>query len=280
MDLNKLNAAFKTLDELDENDELAYEKAFLTFLSINHLPVFINTLPPCERLFRTRTSEEPGYFQQISDIAITPRQFVKDYARCNRPNQSIFYCSENRPTSYMELLEYWVESRTFGDRLKVTVGMWENNQPLNVIIVTTPDKHQRISRYDVIHGAAYDAHMQHKSNDEVNFSNAFFKYMFDRFRTPAKHDLRTYIITTAYSNVALSQAGDVANGISYPSVPYNGNGVNFALKESYFENNLVMLHALWSEFEVRKTAEGKHNFVEINLSETTKVDSASNKLHW
>lgn len=278
MDIGKLKIAFNTLDSIDPTDELAYEKAFIAFNSIGHLPIFIDTVEN-SKVFRTRTHDTADHFTNISDIAITPRKFVKDFARCNRPFQSIFYSSENRPTSFMELLEYWSETKNFGDKLYITIGLWETTKPVNLIIVTTPDILKRESQFDKYHGVAYDEHLKKRSKEEQEFSAVFFNYLFDKFRKPAKHDLKTYIITSAYANIAITQAKELADGISYPSVPFNGNGVNLALKESY-SKTLKLTQAMWTQFEITPTDEGKHNFTESKSILTEKIDLTTGKIQW
>ncbi len=278
MDIGKLKIAFNTLDSIDPTDELAYEKAITTFNSIGHLPIFIVTVEK-SKVFRTRTHDTADHFTNISDIAITPRNFVKDFARCNRPFQSTFYSSENRPTSFMELIEYWAETKNFGDKLYITIGLWETTRPVNLIIVTTPDISKRESQFDKYHGEAYDEHLKNRSKKEQEFSALFFNYLFDKFRKPAKHDPKTYIITTAYANLALTQAKELADGISYPSVPFKGNGVNLALKESY-SKTLKLTHAMWTEFEITPIDEGKHSFTESKSILTEKIDLATGTIQW
>ena len=163
MDIGKLKIAFNTLDSIDPTDELAYEKAFIAFNSIGHLPIFIDTVEN-SKVFRTRTHDTADHFTNISDIAITPRKFVKDFARCNRPFQSIFYSSENRPTSFMELLEYWSETKNFGDKLYITIGQWETTIPVNLIIVTTPEILKRESQLDKYQGVSYDENLKKRRN--------------------------------------------------------------------------------------------------------------------
>jgi len=280
MDIGKLKTAFDKLENLDPTDELVYEKAFFIFNSIGHLPVFIYPVEKRVEIFRTRTHESPEYFQNISDIEITPRKSVKDFARCNRPFQSIFYCSENRPTSFMELLEYWVETKNFGDKLYITMGIWGNIKPMNLIIITTPDVNKRVSKFDKLHGKAYDEHLKNKSEEEQKFSALFFDYMFEKFRKPAKNDLKTYIITSTYCNLALILANDRADGISYPSVPFQGNGVNIALKEDYSKNHLKLSQAMWMEFEVTPTKENKHDFTESKSILTDKINQVNGTIQW
>lgn len=280
MDIGKLKAAFDKLENLDPTDELAYEKAIFIFKSVGHLPVFIDTVDRTIKVFRTRTHDTADHFLNASDIAITPRKFVKDFARCNRPYQSIFYGSENRPTSFMELLEYWAETKNIGDKLYITIGLWENTKPMNLIIITTPDINKRVSQFDKYHGVAYDEHLKNKSKEEQEFSAVFFDYMFDKFRKPAKHDPKTYIITTAYCNLALTEADKIADGISYPSVPFQGNGVNMALKEIYAKNNLKLCHAMWTQFEITPNDVHKKDFTESKSILTDKINQADGTIQW
>lgn len=280
MDIAKLKTAFEKLESLDPNDELAYEKSFLIFNSIGHLPVFIDTVKSGSKVLRTRTHDTSEYFTNISDIAITPRKFVKEFARCNRPYQSIFYCSENRPTSFMELLEYWAETKTFGDKLYITIGRWETTKPMNLIIVTSPDISKRESEFDKYHGYAYDEHLKNKSKEEQAFSAIFFEYLFEKFRKSAKHDPKTYIITATYCNLALTHAKELADGITYPSVPFGNKGVNIALKENYAKDNLVLTHAMWTEFEITPGENEKYNFTESKSNLTEKIDMSTNTIQW
>ncbi len=278
MDIGKLKIAFETLDSIDPTDELVYEKALTTFNSIDYLPVFIDTVVK-EKVLRTRTHDTADYFTNISDIAITPSKFVKDFARCNKPFQSIFYSSENRKTSFMELWKIWAETKSFGDKLYITIGLWETTKPLNLIIVTTPDISKRKSKFDEYYGVMYDEKLKERSKEEQEFSTVFFNYLFDKFRKPAKHDPKTYIITTAYTNIALNQAKELADGIAYPSVPYQGNGVNFALKEDY-SKTLKLTQAMWTQFEIIPTTEGEHNFIESKSIKTEKIDSVTGTIQW
>lgn len=125
-------------------------------MTIGRLPILQYDIPAESVLFRTRTNENDDLFPLISDILITPNQFVKNFVRCNRPFQSKFYCSENRPTSFAELVEYWSDTKNFGDKVYVTFGRWKLEKPLTGIIVTTPDKEHRVSEFDKEHGAAME----------------------------------------------------------------------------------------------------------------------------
>ena len=280
MDIAKLKSAINTLEKIDPADKFAYEKAIIAFESIGHLPILIKKIEETIKIFRTRTHDSPDYFTKISDISITPSSYVKAFARCNKPYQSIFYGAENRPTSFMELVEYWAETTKFGDKLFVTIGMWETTKPVNLIIVTTPDITKRDSDFDKEHGLGYDEHLKKRSKEDQQFSSVFYNYMFDKFRSRAKHDLKTYIITSAYSNLALTRAGGNADGISYPSVPFNEKGVNFALLENYFKSSLRLINVMRLQFEISPTDQGKHKFTELQNVMTNKISMADGTIEW
>ena len=258
----------------------AYERALFIFKAIEHLPVFIYTFERTIKIFRTRTHDTPERFLKVLDIANTPRKFVKDFARCNRPYQSIFYGSENRRTSFMELIEYWIETKNLGEQLFITMGLWENTIPINFIILTTPDKNKRVSQFDKDYGLAYDNLIKNKSKEEQEYYGFFFKYMFEKFRKPAKNDPRTYIITAAYFNLAIIEAQGKADGILYPSVPFEGNGVNLALKDTFAINNLKLTDAIWTQFEVALNSINKKDFLESYSIQARSVDRVAGTIEW
>lgn len=281
MRISDTNKTIELLESIDSNDEYAYERAILAYLKLGGLPVFINELPADLSFFHTRTHETEDFFCKVSDISIPPQKYVKGFARCNRPFQSVFYCSENRPTSYMELVEYWADSKEIGDKLKVTFGLWKINKAIKAIIVTTPDLDKRISGFDKTNGEAFDSIINKYTGEELEAQEIFFRFLFEKFRKPAKKDLKTYIITSAYCNAALMHANGQANGIYYPSVPFQGNGVNLCINSEFFKpENLELISATRNEFSITLNEQGKHSFKEIGKIESKSVDVNKDLIIW
>ena len=168
------------LDSINPLDDYAYERATLAYLKLGGLPIFINELPTGISFFHSRTHISEDFFNNISDISLPPQEYVKNYARCNRPFQSVFYCSETRPTSYMELVEYWAESKKIGESLKVTLGLWEFKKTINSIIVTNPDPSKRISEFDKLHGKAFDTLIAKYKVEELESQKLFYKFLFEK----------------------------------------------------------------------------------------------------
>ena len=136
---NLILTGIKALEAIDPNAKDAFDQAFAAYKSMGKLPFFIFSLPHLPiHVFHSRTHETDDFFKSYDDIALPPAGVVKGYGRCNRPGEPVFYCSDFRPTSYLELLQYWVEEKK-GDVLHVTIGKWTISNSLNVIIITSPN---------------------------------------------------------------------------------------------------------------------------------------------
>ena len=279
MTVEKVKNVIEKLEAINPENEYAYEKAVLAYLTIGRLPVLLYDIPEKSVFFRTRTHEKDDLFQSISEISITPNDFVKNFARCNRPFQSKFYCSENRPTSFAELVEYWSETKEVNDKVYVTIGRWQLTKPFRGIIVTTPDKENRVSEFDKEHGAVMETFIEQSDLEMREAIILFYRFLFEKFRKSSKHDPKTYIITTAYCNVALAHSEGKADGIYYPSVPFGGQGVNLAIN-SEFIKNLELTHVLRNELTVSKNGNDKHEFTETGKIDASSFSFAQNLIQW
>jgi hypothetical protein len=276
--------AILRLESIDSNDEFAYEKAILSYLTIKHLPIFIVDIPEKAKFFRSRTHRENPFFTKISDISLAPNIEVTNYARCNKPFQSKFYCSENRPASYMELIESWIEDKKLGEKVLVTISEWELKTTLPMIIVTTPEKEKRKSEFDKTHGEIFDTFIDRYEGETKEANVLFYKYLFEKFRSPAKRDLKTYIITSAYCNLSLFRAAESninVTGIFYPSVPFNGQGTNFCINQQFVvKENIELMSVSRNEFLIEENEDGKYNFQETEFRESKKIDLSGGIIEW
>jgi len=221
------------------------------------------------------------FFKTIGDISNAPSQNVKNFARCNRPYQSKFYCSENRPTSYWELVEDWAETKKVGEKIYVTIGEWVLKKSLTAIIVTTPDIADRTSEFDKWHGSIMDKRVSNFDKETQEAMVIFYRYLFKNFRKPAKNDTKTYIITSAYCNLALSHSSNSANGIFYPSIPYQGQGLNLALNADFVTSDNIELNSiLRNEFTVYENENKKISFAETGKLKAINFDTTKNLIVW
>lgn len=281
--LESIKKAIEKLEAINPKNDYAYERAILALVGIKDLPILTIDIKPGEisSLYRTRTHETPNLFQKVSDVSIPPNSSVKYFARCNRPHQSVFYCAEDRQTSYAELVEYWVEEKTKEPKLFVSVGKWKLKKTMKAVIVTTPDASNRISKFDKQHGPALDEFIYRQTDERKEALIMFYRYLWDKFRKPAKSDPKTYLITTAYSNIVLMQTSLGLNAIYYPSVPLNGQGINFAINSEFVNyENLEPLAFFRTEFTIEEIENKKYNFKDAGMIYTDKINVSQNRIIW
>lgn len=276
--LNKIKEAIQNLEAIDPAGADAYKSAINLYRSIKNIPfVFANTSEPIIA-FKTRTHDDDVLFENISEISLPPAYLVKKFGRCNMIYQPTFYCSDFRVTSYAELLEYWVEEKTANPIIYATIGRWRFMNPVRVLIVTSPNEEDRVSGYDKTNGKQLDEFINQLDGETKDAVILFYQFLFEKFRKPAKHDLRTYIITTAYCNLAI-MSGQV-DAIYYPSVPYGGKGVNLAFRMFFdFESKATLETVARDTFE-RDDSGDLPLFKQIDFREAIEVDYANKRIRW
>lgn len=277
MTIENVQLGIKQLESINPFEEYAYEKALFAYKTIQSLPVLVVDIDEGTRICRARTHETPDLFETTNEISIPPYQAIKNFARCNRPFQSKFYGGETRPTSFMELVEYWSETKNIGDKFHVTTGRWRTKKSLPSIIITTPDKENRKSEYDIYYGKALDESINNYSGETKEAMIIFYRFLTNRFRKPAKKDPLTYIITTAYCNIA-KMHGD-AKAILYPSVPFGGEGMNFAISADFINSeNIILEGVVYNELTISENNAGKYTFTETFTKQAKEI--LENKIVW
>lgn len=281
MTVENVKNAIGLLEAINPLDEYAYERALLAYMTIKQLPVFAFKIEKGIDVFRARTSFDPNLYEQITDIALPPHEVIKSFARCNRPYQSKFYCAENRPTSYIELAEYWADNREVGEKLFVTVGRWLIKRSFSAVIITSPYPDQRQSAFDKYHGEGLDRILNEYDGELKEANILIYSYLFEKFRKSAKKDPHTYIVTSAYCNVAFSRSYGSIDAIYYPSVPFGGQGVNFAFNNKFIKNeNIELLGALRDELTVYINGVGKKSFHQTGNLEAKSINHHENSIQW
>lgn len=276
-----IEEVIKNLENINPDEEFAYEKILLAYLEISFLPIFINDVPKNTPVFKSRTQDNSNLYNKISDIFVPPRKAVKYFARCNRPHQPKFYCSENRPTSFLELVDYWATDHKKGDKLYVTISRWILEEKMPTIIIPIPSPSKRVSDFDKRHGQAFDTFKSQFDEETQKGFLLFYNFLFKHFSQPAKNDLKTYLLTSGYCNLALAHAEEEASAISYPSVPYGGKGINFCLNKNFAKKtNIKLTHVLQNEFTVTDTKDGKHTFTETGKTEAEEINLDQNLIKW
>ncbi len=283
----ELKNQFRLIESIDSDDEQAYEKMLNAFINIRFIPAFTNIFYRFDNdgkpnvTFRTRTHTDVEFFDAVSDIAHPPNWAAKSYLRCNRPNQSVFYSSENRPTSYMELVEYWAREKKIGEKIAVSIGMWEFQRDLNLYVIPVPDARKRETREENLYGEMYDRKMNQMGYNAhtKQICDLIFEFMYENFIKPAKNDKKTYLITSAFSNLIMTNQS--IDGILYPSVPFERKGYNTAIKKSVVElGGLKLVDVTKDSFTIGETEEGKHHFVQYDTFSTKDINHETGLIKW
>lgn len=275
-----VKSVINDLERIDPNDQFAYEKAFSIMHRIPHLPIFMTTITKGMPLFRSRPNKEVDLFKNVyEDLALTPEHFVNGFGRCNRPNQSIFYCSENRPTSYIELVESLANTHQVGETFFITVVRWEIVKPINVLIVTPIDASKRTSEFENEHGIEMDKILSRLNPDIRDASEAFINYIVEKLKSRAGVNSNIYFITSAFTNLCFTHS-DQLDGVFYPSVPFAGQGANIALRKSTFQNKvLTPITGIRNQFEVLMNGNGKKNFQDVGIFSIDSI-SKDGEINW
>lgn len=187
----------------------------------------------------------------------------------------MFYCSENRPTSYIELLNN--REGNVGDEITLTIGCWQLVEPIDVVLVFDPSK-DRDNEYNRRHGAGYDSFIEQTQEEFREGSKRLFEFIGAYFGKQVNDDKHTYMLTTAYSNLVFTH--DMVEGIIYPSVPFGGNGFNIAFFPKVMDDNRLRLLAVMKNvMRIGLTEDGHFNFVEQSATNGI-IDHANRTIRW
>ncbi|MEI6754366.1 MAG: hypothetical protein WCK78_14515 [Paludibacter sp.] len=241
---------------------------------IEKLPIIIYRLSANDLLFRTRINEQDN-FESITDLSYPDQQYVTSYARANKPLQQLFYCSENRPTSYIELLNN--RECNVGDEITLTIGCWQLVEPVDVVLVFNPSNPRSNSYYQK-HGAGYDDFINKTDQEYRVGTNKLFEFIGSYFEKSAKDDKQIYMLTCAYSNLVFTH--DLVEGVIFPSVPFSGEGFNIAFSPQVIDDNrLRLLDVMKNVMKVELTVDGHFNFIEQS-SEKGIIDYSTGTIGW
>lgn len=277
--LENVENVIKEIESINEQDDYAYEKILLSLTKVKQLPIFIDTIGAGTKIFRTRTHSTDTRFTNVSELSYPDKKIVPKFARCNRPYQSVFYGSENRPVSYLELVEYWVETSPFGSKFYATIGCWELTQDINAVLVLNTDSSKRTTEFEKHFGDNLDKVLARQSPEIRESSSIFLNYIDSKFSKSAKNDLKTYMVTTAYTNMALLHAKETAQGIVYQSVPAAKIGINMAVQPN-FADSFKLIHVLRNGFETYENEIGKHSFIEFETIEAKQIKNDIGTIEW
>lgn len=234
MEKQRIDEMIRALRNLDVNDVNVHEKAKNLLLSVGQVHIAIGTLPANNVLCRTRTHFDNVLFTDVEEIGTPKSGHVKRYGRCNKPNSPIFYCSDERITSYSELAYDWLRDCPDGATVYATISTWKTIKDTSVLVIASPDVEKRITEFDKLFGGRLDEVIAGLDTKNREGTIAYHRFLNETFSSQGKANALTYIITSAYSELALEIEARL-DGIVYPCVPRLGAGLNYALRPEYIK---------------------------------------------
>ncbi len=269
--LGHIESSIKEIESINFKNNWAYEQIIHSILKIQKLPIILFTEPKGNFIFRSRINNGATQFESISEISIPDEKYVNNFARANKPRQSLFYGSENRPTSYLEFAMHLAETTPFNEEVSITVGAWELQRNMTFVLVFNP-KSSRDNDYNKYHGEAFDDFIGKTPEELRKGTIRFFEFIGQKYAELAENNLNNYLITCAYSNIVY--AYDQCDGIMYPSVPRAGDAFNVVIKKNTIEEGALSLKtARMDKFIARKQDNGKHDFLNNASMDASRINS-------
>ena len=264
--MTEISKIIRQIKDFNLDDPYSYERLIL-FFEINQieLPTLTFNIPKGKFFFRSRDNKEINFFAKIKDLYCPPKDCVINFNRANRPYQSMFYCSDKKETSYSEFVEDWRE-KPFGSVFNITVSTWETLQNLNLHLIY--NRKTMGEDFNSIKGEDW--------NEDNLLINDF---LVDIFQKSSHNNKLIYVLTSAISNVLLLRSK--LDGIMFPCVPTNGNGLNLVLKPGICNKNYLKIkHVIRDTFMTIKNENNlKANHINI-ASIDGKFDYANGLILW
>ena len=274
--LNRIESSIKEIESINLNDNSAYVKITKAFINIGLMPIILINYPSLSIIYRSRINTGDETFNKISQLSAPEEKYVLNYARANKPKQSLFYGSENRQTSYLEFLNHLSKVTPFEEKVSITIGEWKVLKNLNLALVFSPSA-IRDNFYNKLHGYGFDNFMSTTSKELRKGVIKFFDFIGKEYSKSVNENFNNYLITCAYSNILF--AYENCDGIIYPSVAYGGNGYNIVLKKDIIEAKLIKLQAVQVDrFLAVKQNNGLHEFINIASKYSNKI--VDDKIIW
>ncbi|WKN32112.1 hypothetical protein PZB74_01935 [Porifericola rhodea] len=268
MNLTSIDKHLLAIEKLLHHPQIDANEVLRHLYYVSSFPLLIFTIPAGTHVYRASSSFKNEYFTQISRICHPPGNAVKSYGRANIPRQSMFYCSEDQATPYLELINYWVKNVSVGELFHVTIGEWEVVKDVEAIVVVSSDNAQRKSQMEIHSGHAFDNHLANMHKEQQKISNLVYGKFHDWYSRPASVGNDIYKVTSSITNKLVNAAKHLRKlrgaAVMYPSVANFEGGVNFAFEPAIVESGDLKLIRTWRiKIIAKANVEGFYNFTEV-----------------
>ncbi len=267
-ELETIRNQLSRINGINLNENSAYERIRKVIEELGiAIPSYV--FPNGINLFRCREHENENDFTNESDISYRRDiDGITEFGRANEPHQSIFYCGDVRPTSILETSQIVRgESNINIDKIIITTGHWITEAPLKLAVIAHSQEARE--RNDLInsHGVNIDELTKELFPDDFIKILETLKYFSNAFAKNRNRLKNGYKISCAFAHFAYMSN----DGIVYPSLQRNYEGLNFALKPEIVDNNLRLIAAKKDTFHKRRHKE----YVNTEYKDTLSVNNES-----
>lgn len=246
----------KSIDELQQLDlkSLPVEEARKLLTTMGNLPFMVSQFASGKLIDRAvLNSDEEPEFNTKGRIFYKPAQFNNTFQRASSPSQTMFYGSiipeeisegeidNARITTAFELVDLLRDTNSGDGERVITYGKWLVTKKLSLIAIVDPQKQYKIKYLKDIANdyrnqmAGLPVDLQQKTQDWLSF-------LTNEFRKDVKKDEEyNYMISGLFSEIASQMNVD---GVLYPSVRTNEDGICIAIKPESAEAKLELIKVL------------------------------------
>ncbi len=251
MDSNEMEKFIEMIKSYDLTDSFFSYPFIRNAIKEILFPVPKYVIPKGTKLFRGRVHKDgEQFFHKVSDISYNRDIFlIKNFGRANEPCQSIFYCSNNSNTAFIETCTIAREDLDKDFEL-ITWGTWEviNEIEISYVIGNPTETTSNEMLKSLTKGFIDFLKTLHE--EEQKSVLLFHDYISRQFQIEAKGHHSLYKVSCAYSNWIYDQEyTDTDNdkkvkesaGIMYRSSTWPNEGMNIALKNSIADASLRLI---------------------------------------
>ena len=260
----------KIIDLNNDNAYLSIKRIIKEDLAQLSLPSKI--FEPGLWLYRCSNNLDNNEFQTIDRLSFRQDlDNIKEFGRANEPNQSIFYSADVRPTAISETSKaFRGEGYKDIEEISVTTSCWESIKQLKLTLIignkNAQEKNELVKKFSIDIEALIKELFQNDSDKVFEILN----YISDEFTYNSKGNTNNYKISCAFAQFAYESS----DGIIYPSLQRQFEGLNFAIKPDSVKEKLRFISASHDKF--KKIGEKQYQHFETREASETK----GNKLIW
>lgn len=215
--------------------ELLYNETIKELQNVDFSGIFIQleNLP----LYRVRLNKDTNeLFDDVKEISYAPSKYVNNYGRVNRPNQSMFYCSEFESICELELLYDYLLDNDLGHERLGTYSNWQIVNNLNVLILAIAPPSGEFVNGFTLRKECFEFVKSEPKSIQERYSN-LYNLTSTFFLRNAKEDRNVYVVCSAISNF-FTQLFPNIDGVIYPTVQ-GYTGYNFVLRPHVIDGGLI-----------------------------------------